>query len=478
MVDAQAGVEPITHPVTLEEAMARAVKYNLNERARRIEQAIALNVWDAGNYDLLPRVLASAGYRARDNDLTTRSRDSVTGLPSLAHPYISSARESALGDLGASWSVLDFTVSYFNAKQNADRVLIAAEHRRKAMHALCRDVAIAFWRMASAQKLRDDVKATIAAAEGAVAEASEAKSEGLRSPVENLRYQRQILENIRLLSTIEKDFGTARTTLAGLINAPLGSDFAVVEPNIVPNIAILDLPAEQLEEAALLHNADLKEQVYNQRIAREEVHKTLAKLLPNLSLSYDVRYSSDSYLINTQWGEAGLMLSQNLTGLLALPAQRRVAQGGVELAKQRRIALQMALLAEVHIARLELASTYQQLRLADRIWDIDQAIKTNTSDRAAAQTESKLTKVAADTASIVSMLRRYQALAEFNVATSTLQSTLGLEIDLGSVDTLSVEDLAKAIGEWQRTWQSGHLPDIDQPAPVLTRNEPVRRKRS
>jgi outer membrane protein TolC len=473
-IDASKGVDALNRPLSLEEAMARAVKYNLNERVRRIEQAIALNLWDAGNYDMLPRVLASAGYRSRDNDLITRSRDSVTGLPSLAHPYISSERESVLYDLGTSWSVLDFSVSYYSAKQNADRVLIAAEHRRKAMHALCRDVAIAFWRMASAQRLLNEVKATMAKAEEAVAESNTAKGEGLRSPVENLRYQRQILENIRLLATIEKDFASARTTLASLINAPLGSEFTVIEPAATPNVAILDLPVEQMEEAALLHNADLKEQIYNQRIARTEVRKTIAKLLPNLSLSYDLRYSTDNYLINSRWSEAGLALSQNLTNLFAMPAQRRLAQGGVDLANQRRVAVQMALLAEVHIARLELAASYQQLRLADRIWDIDESIKTHTANRAEAQTESKLTKVAADTASIVSMLRRYQALAEFNVATSTLQATLGLEMDLASVDALSIEDLTRAIAGWQQAWQAGKLPVVDETPAVSTAKRPTR----
>lgn len=457
LISSQVGVEPITQPLSMEEAMARALKYNHNERARRIEQSIALNAWEAGKYDMLPRLLASAGYRTRDNDLITRSRDSVTGLPSLAHPYISSERDSMLTDLGVSWSMLDFAVGYFNAKQNADRFLIAAEHRRKAMHVLMRDVAIAFWRMASAQKLLHDVKATIALAEAAVADSTQAKAEGLRSPIDNLRYQRQLLENIRLLSTIEKDFASARATLANLINAPLGLAFTVVEPAGTPNVAILDLPIERMEEAALLQNAELKEQIYNQRIARTEVRKVLAKLFPHLTLSYDVKYSTDKFLINQQWSEAGLSLSQNLTNLLSAPVQKRLASGGVALADERRMAAQMALLAQVHVARLGLASSFQQLQLADRIWEIDQSIKKHTSNRAEAQTESKLAKIASDTATIVSMLRHYQALAEFQVASCTLQSTLGLEIDLTSVDQLSLERLTQEIATWQRAWQSGSL---------------------
>jgi outer membrane protein TolC len=455
---ARKDVEPISTPLTLEEAVARALKYNLNQRAQLMEQAIALNVWEAGKYDLLPRALATAGYHQRNRDLITRSEDSVTGQPSLAHPYISSERSYETADLGFSWSVIDFTVGYYNAKQNADRVLIAVEHRRKAMHTLTRDVTVAFWRMVSAQRLVAEVHTTIGTAEAALADAAQANAEGLRAPADNLRYQRQLLENIRLLSSIEKEFSVARLTLATLINAPLAQEFSVVEPTEAPNVRILDVPAEQMEEMALMQNADLKEQIYNGRIAAQEVRKSIAKLLPNISFSDTLRYSADSFLINKTWNEAGLLLSQNLTGLLSAPANQCMAKAGVTLAEQRRVAAQMALLAQVHIARLELASTHHQLELADRIWKLDQDLTRLTTNRETAQADSKLAKVSADTASIVSMLRRYQALAEFNAASGALQSTLGLQIKVGSVNDLSLADLTRAIGSWEQSWQDGKLP--------------------
>jgi outer membrane protein TolC len=380
----------------------------------------------------------------------------------LANPYISSEREAAHYDLGVSWSVLDFTVGYYQARQNADRILIAAEHRRKAMHALSREVAIAFWRMASAQQLLTQVRTAIQRAETALADAALAQQEGLRSPVENLRYQRQLLENIRLLSTIEKEFSTARSTLGTLINAPVGSAFTVVEPGEAPSVAILDVPVEQMEELALWQNADLKEQLYQIRIARAEVRKSFARALPGLSLNYGVKHNTDDFLINNSWQEAGLLLSQNLTALLALPANKRVADGGVALAEQRRLAFQMAVLAQVHIARLELASAHRQLQLADRIWTIDEGIKQHTDHRATAQTEGQLAQVAADTASIVGLLRRYQALAEFNAAASSLQATLGLEIDVDSVDQQSLDELTRSVARWRRSWQAGQLPTLPQ----------------
>ena len=64
-----------------------------------MEEALAMGQLDLGRYDMLPKLVASAGYQWRDKELITNSRDSVTGLPSLANPYISSDRSHTLTDL-------------------------------------------------------------------------------------------------------------------------------------------------------------------------------------------------------------------------------------------------------------------------------------------------------------------------------------------------------------------------------------------
>ncbi|MFZ2853792.1 MAG: hypothetical protein WAZ34_06740 [Rhodocyclaceae bacterium] len=85
-------VEPLSGALTLEDAMARAVKYNAERRLRAMEEAIAVGTFEVGNYEMLPKLVAAAGYRDRDKELISRSKDSVTGAPSLANPFISSSR--------------------------------------------------------------------------------------------------------------------------------------------------------------------------------------------------------------------------------------------------------------------------------------------------------------------------------------------------------------------------------------------------
>lgn len=449
---AQKGVEPLQGALTLEEAIARSIKYNLDRRTRLMEETLAQGQLDVGNYDMLPKLVASAGYHDRDKELITRSKDSVTGAPSLTHPYISSDRTATTSDLTITWSLLDFGQSYYASKQNADRVLIAGEHRRKALHTLIQDVRTAFWRTASAQKLRKDVRDAIVAAEDALVDSRKAEAERLRNPVDALRYQRQVLENLRLLEAIEQELSTARIELASLINLPLAQDIVVAEPAETLGSAWQNVPVEKMEEQALASNADLRESIYNSRIAQQETRRALLKIFPGISFSYGAKHSTDSYLINQNWTEAGAQISFNLLGLLSAPAQMKLADAGVALADQKRMTTQMAVLTQLHIARLQHGNAVRQFERADAIWKVDSDIARHVSAREQAQTQTKLDRVANQTAAILSQLRRYQSLAQVHAAAGKLQATLGQEPAIEGSQERSLSELTQAVaiafGQW------------------------------
>ncbi len=462
---AQQGVEPLSGPLTLSEAVARGLKYNLEHRSRMMEQALALGQADLSRFDMLPKLVASAGYSERNNDSIRRATDSVTGKPSLANPYISSDREHTTSDLGLTWNLLDFGVSYFNAKQNGDRVLIAAERRRKAMHLLIQDVTSAFWRTASAQKLNAQVRAAIVSAEQALGDSRRSEAEKLRSPLDALKYQRQLLENLKLLEGVEQELASARIELANLINVPLAVDLKVIEPAETLATKVMTLPIDRLESVAIMQNADLREQYYNARIAAEEGKKVIARMFPNLSFNYAWKYDNDSYLVNQNWREAGAAISFNLFNLLSAPAQMQMADAGVALADQRRVAAQMALLAQMHVARLQFAFAVQQFNRADAMWLVDDRINGHTANREKAEAQGRLESVANNTAAILSLLRRYQALSQVHAASSKLQATLGMEPEIGSVRELSLDELTGAVRRSLKEWEDGRLPSVPNPQP-------------
>jgi serine/threonine protein kinase HipA of HipAB toxin-antitoxin module len=127
----------------------------------------------------------------------------------------------------------------------------------------------------------------------------------------------------------------------------------------------------------------------------------------------------------------------------------------VALADQRRIATQMAVLAQVHVARLQYLSAYQQFQRADAIYGVDERINGIIGAGERAQTQSKLDRVSSNTTTILSLLRRYQALALAHAAASKLQATMGAEPEVPSVHGSSLGDLQRVASEFTRQTQGG-----------------------
>ena len=439
-VAVQRDVLPLGATLTLDEAIARALKYNLDRRARLLEQALAAEQFEASGYDMLPRLLASAGYTARDSDRISRSTK-LDGTPVSTDPLLSQSRNRALYQLELSWSLLDFGLARYNTEQSADRLLAAVERRRKATHQLVQDTRVAFWRVASAQRLHDDVQASLKLADEAMADARQAEAEKLRSPLESLRFQRQLTENMRLLEAIEQELTTSRFELAALINAPVMLETKLAIDDEMPLGNPLALSAEAMEELALAQNPDLREHLYQRRIAATEARKVIARSYPNVSFNVGPRYDTDKYLVNNGWTEAGVQLSYNLFNLLSAPAQKRAAEAGIALADQRRLAAHAATVAQVHVAREQLVGARRQFERADALWQLDDKITRQLASREQAKAGSKLERVAAQTTAIVSLLRRYQALAQLHAAQSKLQATLGVDPLPDSSDDMTLEQI-------------------------------------
>lgn len=456
--ESQVDVEPINGVLTQEEAIARAVKYNLSWRIHMMEEALSNNQLDMSRYDMLPKLTASAGYTARNNYHLTSAVDSVTGEPSLSNPFISSDREHTTTGLELTWNTLDFGVSYYNAKQRADRLLIASEKRRKAMHTLIQDVNTAYWRAASAQALKPMITEAIEMAENALAKSRREQAEQLHGAEESLRYQRQLLENLRLLEIINKELISAKVELAHLINAPVGEEIRLAEMKFDLPQDILNQPLAQLEKTAIENNPDIRQKIYDTRIAAIEAKETLLKVFPRLNFNFGTQRDDDRYLVNNSWREVGSLLSFNLFDLFSLETRQKFANAGVTLSEQKMMATLMAVIAKVHIALLDYEGARRQFRRADEVWQVDDQLRLHTSNAVKSQTQGKLQLVAQRTIAVLSLLRRYQAYADAQAAAARLQASLGLEPKISSIHDTSLSQLIKEVEIGCNQWQEGVLP--------------------
>lgn len=462
-VRAQNSVKPIGEVLGLNEAIARAIKYNMDYRAKMMEQAISMGVNDLSNYDMLPKVVANAGYNYRNNDFITSAKGAYSGTPSTSEPFLNSDRQYSTSNLNLSWNILDFGVSYYTAKQNADRILIASEKRRRTMHVLVQDVQTAYIRAASAQKLKNDINKTIHEANEALIKSKEIEKQGLQDVLETLRFEKSLLDNIKILETVEHELASAKFELNQLINLPANSIYSLVDPdNFAPPSTFANRTVEEFEVRALLRNADLNESIYSARVARQEVHKSLLKILPNLNFTLSPQQSSNSYWLNREWIDGSALLSFNLWNVLTYSDTKKIARLNDELALEKRAMVQMAVVTQVYLAKMQLLSMEEIYKRSEEIDSVDSRIAKIISTKRKQGAASQAEEVAANTSMILSRLRKYQALSQLFLASGKMQATIGLEPQIDNFNHMELEQVTQVVKNTYDEWNSGRLPELSE----------------
>jgi outer membrane protein TolC len=446
---------PLTRPLTLPDAIARALLHNLERRSKVMDEALALGQTRLDRWELLPKLVGSLGYSGRDSPNASRSRDQVTQTTSTSNPTYSADRESRTYDLGLTWNILDFGVGWVNAQQNADRSLIAAERRRKTVNALVHDVRFAYWRAVAAQSLENEVSAAVAEAEKALEDARNVEKAGLRSPMDILRYQKSLLETLRQLEGLSQELSLARIELAALVNLPPDSDFRLDEPDperLQP--PLLNMTPEQMEELAFINNPDLREQVYLSRIAADETRKTLLKLLPGINLNFNHRWDSNSFLVDNHWNEAGAKLIWNLINIFSAPDQIEQAKASETAADARRVALRMAVLAQVHIAYRQFHNAQRQYLRARDLDSVERRLTAQVKARSISEAVGVLESIAGQTSAISARLRLSQSYAQMESAFGKMQATLGRDLLPETLENTDLDTVATLIAQRMSDWNS------------------------
>ncbi|PIA73450.1 TolC family protein [Ectopseudomonas toyotomiensis] len=447
--------EPLSGPLTLHEAMARAVKYNLEARLKVMEEAMAQRQVDLATFDMLPRMALSAGYAGRNNVSASSSQSIETGTQSL-EPSTSQDRDRGVADLTMVWNVLDFGVSYVSAKQQGDQRLIVQERRRKVVHTIIQDVRSAYWRAVAADRLLTQIDSLMARVAQARDNSQRLSEQRIGDPIQALSYQRALIEATRQLEEQRRALSLAKTELATLINLPLGTQVELA-PDAGYQMPELKVALDTLEREALASRPELREQDYQARISAAETRKAMLRLLPGLEFSAGGHYDSNSFLVNQSWADYGVKVTWNLFNVLSAPAAIDVAKAGQEVADARRQAMSMAILAQLHVANANFREAQRQFQTSQQLAGLDGQIVEQLRNRYQAQGIGELELIQGELNTLQADLRRDLAYAELRNSYGQLFASVGLDPLPESVASDSVADIAAALSSREAQWQAGQL---------------------
>ncbi|MGK0296653.1 MAG: multidrug efflux system outer membrane protein [Gammaproteobacteria bacterium] len=456
--------EPILKPLTLSEALARALKYNLNNRVKLMEEAIANKSFDLAKMDMLPILAASAGYFSRDNVYGSSSLSLLTGRQSL-EPSTSQDKAHGIVDIRFAWNILDFGVSYLQAKQDSDRYLISKRGRSNVMLKLLQQVRATFWRAAVMQDLLKNTDNILEQVRISLIDLQKVRDEQLRRPIDVLNDIRALLEIVQQLEQMQDSINAAQIELATLINSPPGKSIELVNPIGIEELPSISEDVASFELTALVNSDNYATEAYNVRIERLESRKSLMRLLPGIEFSYSKNYDSNSFLVNQVWGEAGIRATGDLMRLFFIERIKDYGKTKEQLSVARRLAVNMATITQVHLSWQNYQNTVKQLQHAKRLNDVDQEISMLTQESQASEAVSGVNRIQNEIRAFRSKLGHMLAIAETQDALGAFIQTLGINPIPDDYQNLSVVELANKL--MKNNFQMD-LPDIDYNALKLS----------
>ena len=113
--------------IDLYTAIALAVENNKDLKVKILETSLSHKKIEDVKFDMLPTMAANAGYTSSDKYKATTSATVPNNdkAGSIGNNYSTSRNRDVFEqDVGFSWNVLDFGLSYIRAGQSSDRYLI------------------------------------------------------------------------------------------------------------------------------------------------------------------------------------------------------------------------------------------------------------------------------------------------------------------------------------------------------------------
>lgn len=470
-----------TGPISLEEAQARALAYNLDNRLQMFNAVLQDRQLDLTRLDMLPNLTANAGYVGRNKDLVSSSASYLTGtiVPSNFET-VSVDRDRTFGDLTLSWNIIDFGVSYIQAKQQSDRVIIAQEQRRRVVNNIFQQVRAAYWTAVASERVIPRLQPLLAEARRALAQSKAAGAERSQDPGEALRYQRGLMELIQQFEFIEDQLSIAKTQLAQLMGLRPGTPYRLAS-STSPVVSGVRLTIDEMERVALINRPELREEAYNGRITQNEGRRALLRLIPGVTLLASMNYDSNSYLLFNDWNEVGARLTASLVRIISIPGVMKLNEAQEEIADYRRLAMSMAVIAQVQISARQYVVARKTFERSREMASINRAIADLQSQTQEAQTTSDLDLIREKANAVLAELRSNRAYADFQNADANIYMTLGLDPLPADVKAASLPELVAAIRTQQKEWRSGRIqvpvftppPEVRGPAaPVPPGNPP------
>ena len=418
----------MSRPLSVDDAIGLAMRYNLDSRVKSMEEVIAAGKADLSIFAMLPQMAASGALLNRTPKSLSTSKDISTGVISTA-PSSSEDATRRTGDLTMSWNLVDFGIALLRSDQEDSRVSLAIEKRRRAVHLLVQDVQAAYWKSVINEFASKKYQTLESKLVSSVQDAETAERSKVGDPMQMLAHQRAIVDTMRQIAELQRQTAAARAELAGLMGAPSPTSFQLVELEDAAELSAADPihSVATMEEIALANRPELKSEAAQFKIDVGDVRTEMLKSLPGIGPYLGGHFDSNSFLIYNSWADAGIKMAWNLVDLLSAPKRIDQAKAVAETTRARRLAVAMAVLTQVHVSEIQYRHALKEYRLTEQMAAIDRRITGLSAKSREAGSGSPMEAIKAEASFMLSTLRRFIIYSDLQAARARMNTAMGLD---------------------------------------------------
>ena len=407
--------EPVTDAITLYEAMARALKYNLDFHVELYNEALANKKLDSVRLDGMPELVQNMSITGRNNDSGTKGST------------LFSDKKKFTEDVTLSWNILDLGLSKVRAEQAADEVLIASERRRKIINRVIEDVRTAYWRAVSADRLVKGLRRLEGRARRALNNSQALQKDGQTSPLTALTYQRELVEIQQRIQRLQKDLSLAKMQLAALMNIRPGESFTLAQPKRRASSTKIKMTPEEMIFVAMENRTEVRDIQYQLRINAKELKAATLETLPGVNVFASFNIDSDSFLYNNNWLTLGLRSTSNLLNVFKLPAKARLIKGRDEVLDARALAVTMAIITQIHVSKVRYLHSRKLYLTASKHLSVQNGIVRQIRASHAEGQASEQTLIREEMNTLASRVSADIAYADLQNAYANIYASMGLD---------------------------------------------------
>jgi len=183
----------------------------------------------------------------------------------------------------------------------------------------------------------------------------------------------------------------------------------------------------EMEKIALENRPEVTESRYQERISEKEITAAKLKMLPGINLNASLSYDDSDYLLNNDWYSYGANVSWNLLNVFKGNEMNKLAKTQVEVAKEQKLALSMAVLSQVHLSIVKFNQAKKEYTLAKEYLNVADDIYNLTEVENNLNINSRLILIKEKLNNILATLRYSSAYANVQNSYGRIFASLGVE---------------------------------------------------